>query len=144
GNRRLKLAPSGRVGEAVWSPSGQTLIYLHIPDDTKELISLREYAPGSGADREVAHTSQFARFACNGDASVFAGASRSKASAYLLLLLRVTRRELTLCEHHASDPGMVSPVFPPNSQSIFFVTDRHGRPAIYRVPVEKFVAETGG
>jgi len=54
----------------------------------------------------------------------------------------VTRRELTLCEHHASDPAMVSPVFSPDSQSIFFASDRHGKSAIYRVHVEKFVEET--
>ena len=79
----------------------------------------------------------------NSDASVFAGASRSKASSYILILLRVTRRELALCEHHASDPSLVSVVFAPDSQSIFFVSDRHGKPAIYRVPVERFVEETG-
>lgn len=143
GQKQLKLAP-GRVGEAVWSPSGQTLLYLHIPDDAKALITLREHAPESGADAEVARTSQFATFAPNGDASVFTGASRSKASAYVLLLLRVTRRELTLCEHHASDPAMVSPIFTPDSQSVFFVSDRHGKPAVYRVHVEKFVEETEG
>jgi oligogalacturonide lyase len=61
----------------------------------------------------------------------------------VLILLRVARRELTLCEHHASDPAMVSPVFSPDSQSVFFVSDRHGKSAIYRVHVEKFVEATG-
>jgi oligogalacturonide lyase len=37
---------------------------------------------------------------------------------------------------------MVSPVFSPDSQSIFFASDRHGKSAIYRVHVEKFVEET--
>ena len=41
-------------------------------------------------------------------------------------------------------PAMVSPVFAPNSQSVFFVSDRHGKPAIYGVHVEKFVEETEG
>ena len=143
GEKQLRLEP-GRVGEAVWSPSGATLLYLHIPDDPKALITVREHTPESGADTEVARTSQFATFAPNGDASVFAGASRSKASAYVLLLLRVTRRELTLCEHHASDPSIVSPIFTPDSQSVFFVSDRHGKQAVYRVHVEKFVEETEG
>jgi oligogalacturonide lyase len=73
---------------------------------------------------------------------VFAGASRSKASSYILILLRVTRRELALCEHHASDPSLVSVVFAPDSRNIVFVSDRHGKPALYRVPVQRFVEET--
>jgi oligogalacturonide lyase len=123
-------------------PSGRTFAYLHIPDDPKQLITLRESSPDENTDKELAKTSQFEAFCPNGDSSVFAGASRSRASAYVLILLRVTRRELTLCEHHASDPAMVSPVFPPDSQSVFFVSDRHGKPALYRVHVEKFVEQT--
>ena len=90
----------------------------------------------------IAKTSQFISAAANADASVFAGASRSKASPYVLILLRSVKRELTLCEHRASDPGMVEPVFSPDSQSIFFVSDRHGKAALYRVHVERFVEET--
>lgn len=140
--KQLKLEP-GHTGEALWSPLGQTLLYLHIPDDAKELITLREHTPEDGADRLIARTSQFGSFGPNGDTSVFAGASRSLASAYVVILLRAARRELTLCEHRASDPAMVSPVFSPDSQSIFFVSDRHGKQAIYRVHVDKFVEATG-
>ena len=141
GRKQLKLT-AGTVGEILWAPTGRTLVYLHIPDNPKELITLREMNPDDDTEQQIARTSQFGAFAPNGDASVFAGASRSKASAYIIILLRVTRRELTLCEHRASDPAMVSVVFAPDSQNIFFVSDRHGKPAIYRVPVEKFVEET--
>lgn len=145
GRRPLQPEP-GETGEILWTPSGRSLIYLHIPSNAKELIALREILPdegSAGTDREVARTSQFATVSANGDASVFAGASRSKATAYVLLLLRVTRRELTLCEHRASDPRIVSPVFSPDSQSVFFVSDRHGKSALYRVHVDKFVESTG-
>jgi oligogalacturonide lyase len=142
GKRQLRFEP-GQTGEVLWVPSGRTLIYLHIPDDPKQLVTLRENSPDENSDKQIARTSQFAAVSPNGDASVFAGASRSRASAYVLILLRVTRRELTLCEHHASDPVMVSPVFSPDSQSVFFVSDRHGKSALYRVHVEKFVEETG-
>jgi oligogalacturonide lyase len=143
GKKRLPLAAgSAAPGQALWSPNGKTLLYLNVPDDPKQLIALREISPEDSTDQLVARTSQFGTFAPNGDASVFAGASRSKASAYILILLRVTRRELTLCEHRASDPAIVSVVFAPDSQSIVFVSDRDGKPAIYRVPVEKFVEET--
>lgn len=141
GNRQLKTAP-GMSGEALWIPSGRTFIYLHIPDDPKELITLREHAPDEGADTLLARTSQFISASPNADASVFTGASRSRASAYVLILLRVARRELTLCEHRASDPAMVRPVFSPDSQNVLFVSDRHGKPAIYQVHVARFVEET--
>lgn len=141
GSRDLRIAP-GRTGEVAWIPSGRTLVYLHVPESAKELITLREYAPDDNSDKLLANTSQFASVAPNLDASVFVGASRSKASAYVLLLVRAVRRELALCEHHASDPTMVSPRFSPDSQSVFFVSDRHGKPALYRVHVEKFVEET--
>jgi oligogalacturonide lyase len=139
--KQLKLEP-GETGEILWTPSGRTLVYLHIPNDPKQLITLREHTPDDGTDRELARTSQFEAFASNGDSSVFCGASRSKASAYVLLLLRVTRRELTLCEHKASDPSMVSPMFSPDSQNLHFVSDRHGKTALYRIRVDKFVETT--
>lgn len=141
GARDLRMAP-GQTGEAVWIPSGRTVVYLHVPDNAKELITLREYSPDDNSDKLIARTSQFASVAPNLDASVFVGASRSKASSYVLLLVRAVRRELALCEHHASDPSMVAPMFSPDSQSVFFVSDRHGKPALYRVHVERFVEET--
>jgi oligogalacturonide lyase len=143
GKKKLPIAAaSGAPGEALWSPNGRTLLYLQVPDDPKQLVTLREISPEDSTDQLVSRTSQFGTFAPNADASVFAGASRSRASAYILILLRVTRRELTLCEHRASDPAMVCVVFAPDSQSIVFVSDRHGKAALYRVPVEKFVEET--
>jgi Tol biopolymer transport system component len=141
GKRQLKTEP-GQIGSALWIPSGRTLLYLHIPDDAKELITLREHAPDDGTDKLLAKTSQFISVSPNADASVFTGASRSKATAYVLILLRVVRRELTLCEHRASDPAMVKPLFSPDSQSILFTSDRHGKPALYQVHVAGFVEET--
>jgi oligogalacturonide lyase len=58
------------------------------------------------------------------------------------LLLRTTQRELTMCEHRASNPGVVAPVFSADSQQIFFQSDKQGKPAIYRVHVERFVEKT--
>jgi oligogalacturonide lyase len=115
---------------------------LNYPADRRRLHNIREFVPDTNEDASVADTSQFVGFERNGDASVFAGASGSKASPHVLLLVRAVKRELTLCEHRASDPGMVSPIFSPNSQTVFFVSDRHGKPAIYCMAVEKLVAET--
>ena len=142
-NRWLKLA-AGRVAAANWAPDGKTILYLNIPEDRTQLNAIREYAPDSDSDKLVAKTSQFAHFGFNRDTSVFVGASRNAASPTVLILLRVTRRELTLCEHKASHPETVAPVFAPDSQRIYFQSDRDGNPAIYCVHVEKLVEKTEG
>jgi len=139
--RGLALAP-GRTGPAFWSPDGRTVLYLNIPRESGKLNAIRESDPAAGADRLVATTSQFVHFAPNADASVFVGASGSRASPYILILLRRTRRELTLCEHRASDPERVAPVFSPDSRQVFFQSDRHGKPAIYCLAVERLVEPT--
>jgi oligogalacturonide lyase len=138
-NRKLK---SESCGPALWTPGGRTIVYLHFPESTTELNALRELTPDENSDRLLAKTSQFVSFGENGDASVFVGASRNKNSRTVLLLLRAARREFTLCEHKASDAALVQPIFSPDSQSVFFQSDREGKPAIYRVRVEKLVEET--
>ena len=141
-NRRLKTAPDGKIGPAFWAPNGRTILYLHIPDDKTQLVAIREHTPDENADKMISPTSQFAHFGANSDASVFVGASRNKASPHILILLRVTRRELTLCEHRSTDPLSVAPHFSADSQQVFFQSDRDGRPALYRVQVERFVEKT--
>ena len=141
-NRKLKTAPDGSIGAAMWAPNGRTILYLFIPDDRSKLIAIHEHTPDENLDKPVAPTSQFASFGTNSDATVFVGASRNLASPHVLLLLRVNRRELTLCEHRSSDPLAVAPVFSHDSQGVFFQSDRHGKPALYRVQVERFVEKT--
>lgn len=140
-NRKLKLAP-GRIGNAQWSTDGKTLLYLNIPEDRAQLNAIREYSPDTNSDKLVAKTSQFATFGFNRDSSVFVGASGNKSSPVVLILLRLTRRELTLCEHRASDASAAAPRFSPDSQRIYFQSDREGKPAIYCMHVEKLVEKT--
>jgi oligogalacturonide lyase len=140
-NRKLRL-PDGLVGPARWSPDGRTVVYLHYPADTTQLNALREFTPDENTDKLIGRTSQFVHFGENSDASVFVGASRNRAAPYVLIFLRVTRRELTLCEHSATDPSAVAPAFSPDSQRIYFHSDRDGKPAIYCMRVEKFVENT--
>lgn len=139
---RQVATPEGRVAQAIWSPDGRSLLYLHIPQDRTRLNAIREQDLDSRADRLVAPTSQFARFTCNSNASVFLGASQSKASPNVLLLLRLTKREFTLCEHRAAKPDATDPQFSPNSQRIFFQSDRDGKPAIYMMVVDRLVEKT--
>jgi oligogalacturonide lyase len=140
-NYRLRVA-DGACGMANWSPDGRSVLYLNIPAEPHKLRNIREFIPDTNEDKAVADTTQFAAFERNADASVFVGASGSKASPFVLLLARAVRREFTLCEHRASDPAMVSPVFSPNSQQVFFTSDRDGKPAIYSMQVDKLVEKT--
>jgi oligogalacturonide lyase len=140
-NRKLRVA-EGATGPAFWSADGRSIFYLNYPADPKQLHSIRELVPDTNEERAVASTTQFVGFGGNGDSSVFVGASGSKASPYVLLLVRSVKRELTLCEHHASDPAQVNPVFSPNSQRIFFQSDRDGKMALYAMVVDRLVDET--
>jgi oligogalacturonide lyase len=137
-NKRLcDLKPS--PGAAQWSPDGRSVFYLSAKE---KLITLREVTPDTMQDKLIAPTSQFRSFSRNSDASVFIGAGGSVASPYILILVRAVRRELTLCEHKASDPSTVAPIFSPTSQRIYFESDRHGKSAIYSVVLDKFLEKT--
>ena len=140
-NRQIKVA-DGRVGPANWAPDGKTILYLNLPDDPKILNTIREATPDTNTEKLLAKTSQFSHFGFNHDSSVFVGASRNVGAPYVLLLLRITRREFTICEHKASRPDMAAPIFSPDSQRIYFQSDRHGKPAIYCMHVEKLVEKT--
>jgi oligogalacturonide lyase len=140
-NYRLKLA-DGQTAAVAWNPDGRTALYLNVPADARKLRNIREFTPDTNEDKAVADTTQYACFERNADGSVFVGASGSQASPHVLLLVRAVHREFTLCEHRASNPAMVSPIFSPNSQAVFFGSDQHGKPAIYRIAVDRLVEET--
>ena len=139
-NHKLKLAAGG-VGTPNWSTDGRTLLYLNFPEDKTQLNNLREFTPDSNTDKMIGKTSQFASFGANRDSNVFAGASRNNASPAVLLFLRAAHAERTLCEHK-SRAEWVAPVFSPDSQRVYFQTDRHGKPAIYCMHVERLVEKT--
>lgn len=144
GTGKPVLLAKGRVSFPFWSSSGKSLLFLRdVPSAGGVLSEIHEVAIEGGPDRCVAPTSQFAAFAPNGDASVFVGASRSKAQPTVMLLLRSVKRELTLCEHRASRAASVSPVFSPDSRRVYFESDHEGRPALYSVNVELLVEPTG-
>jgi oligogalacturonide lyase len=142
-NRRLPLAAGG-TPQVRWTAAGRSLLYLNRPGDPRRSTALREFVPEGDADSRIADTTQFSRFHGNSDSSVFIGASGSGASPYLLLLTRAANRELALAEHRSSSASLVNPTFAPNSKFVVFVSDRHGKPAIYWIAVEKLVSETDG
>jgi oligogalacturonide lyase len=140
-NRKLRLA-AGNLGSVLWSGDGRSVVYLNQPEDRKQLNNVREFTPDTNEDQLASTTSQFVTFNHNADTTVFVGASGSKASPYLLLLVRSVKRELTLCQHRASDPRQVTAFFSPNSQRVIFQSDRDGKMAIYSIAVDRLVEET--
>lgn len=139
--RQLKLAP-GKVGPANWAADGKSLLYLSFPADPRQITTIRECVPDTNSDTLVAKTSQYAHFAFNQPDTVFAGACRSAASPTILIMLRSTKRELTMCEHKASHPDMTAPRFSLDSQRLYFESDRDGKPAIYGIHLERFLEKT--
>ncbi|MGB6946433.1 MAG: hypothetical protein WBE37_28815 [Bryobacteraceae bacterium] len=140
-NRKLHIAP-GALPTALWSEDGRTIDYLNIPADRKKLNDIREFTPDTNGDLLVSPTTEYVTFNHNSDTSVFVGASGSKASPYVLLLVRSVKRELALCQHRASDPRQVTLFFSPNSQRVVFQSDRDGKMAIYSIAVDRLVEKT--
>jgi oligogalacturonide lyase len=138
---QLKLT-GAQMGPADWAADGKSLLYLSIPADRMQITTIRECVPDTSSDTFVAKTSQYAQFGFNRPATVFVGACRSAASPTILIMLRSTRRELTMCEHKASDPKMTVPRFSPDTQRLYFQSDRDGKPAIYDLHLERFLEKT--
>ena len=148
GGKPILLA-KGSVSNPCWSPDGQSLLFLRdVVTPGTTLAEIHQVGLDGTAERCVAPTSQFASFSTNFDASVFVGASRSKAQPNVVLLLRSAKRELTLCQHRSSRPAAVSPAFSPDARRVYFQSDEEGKPAIYSVNVELLVEppseNTGG
>ena len=142
-NPRPVLLAQGRVSNPLWSPDGKSLLFLRdVPSNGILLSEIHEAYPDTGLEQRVASTSQFATVAPNADGTVFVGASRSKAQPTVILLLRSAQRELTLCEHRATHPASVAPVFSPDSRRVYFQSDHQGKAALYSVNVESLVEPT--
>ena len=111
----------------------------------------------SGRERTLADCSQFAWMSPNADSSVIVGASRRVAGPNIYLLFPMLRREVTIAGHLSTakpypiagtrrlDPfaAWPEPVLSPDSRWVYFVTDREGKPAIYRMDLSDLVEETG-
>ncbi len=139
-NRRLRTAEPS-TGAYLWDPGRRSLFYLTAPEKAAA-VTIREQFPDTNEDKFTGRTTKYAAFDCNRDSSVFAGASASVASPHILLLFRIVDRELTICEHRCSRAADVRPMFSPNSQHVFFQSDREGKMAIYSIDVHTLVEET--
>jgi oligogalacturonide lyase len=142
GGKAVEIA-QGAIASPVWNTDSQSVLFLReVSGEDAPVTELCEAAiDGSGA-RLVTRTSRFAVFSLNPNGTVFVGASRSKAQPHVMLALRAVHREMTLCEHKSSQPELVRPVFSPNSQRVYFESDRHGKPALYTLSVAQLVEPT--
>ncbi len=142
-SKPVQLA-SGAISNPYWSSDGSTLLFLRaVPQNQVTVATICEVDVQTKSERCPAKTSQFVSFAPNRNDSVLVGASGSKAQPAIVLLLLLTGRELTLCEHRASLPSEAQPAFSPDSRRIFFESDREGKPTIYAVNVDRLVEPTG-
>lgn len=137
------LLAKGRISNPIWSPDGSSLLFLRdVPVNDTFVSEIHAAYPDVATEQRITPTSQFASFAPNGDASVFVGASKSKAQPTVILLLRSPQRELTLCEHKAAHPNAVDPVFSPDSRRVYYQSDHEGKSALYSVNTESLVEPT--
>lgn len=141
GNNRRKLntAP-GELGPVYWTSGARSFHYLSLPE-TRGKESIREFSIDQNEDNLIVETRQFQSFGPNGNSTAFIGARRAPVSPHIVLLLRIGR-ELTLCEHGASEEFPVTVVFSPDSRKIVFGSNRDGQPAIYTMPVDDLVEAT--
>lgn len=167
---RLRLVPLGggeprsltpreggeQVGQAAWSADGSRIYFVHYPDSGFRGASIRSLPAEGGEAAKVSPCSAFAHFSPNLDGSAFVGASKRPSGPNVYVLFTSLQREITLGEHFGSrkaypiagtdrldyDCADPSPVFSPDSQWVYFATDREGKPAVYRMKLDDLVSET--
>jgi oligogalacturonide lyase len=147
GKQRRNVRP--RVGEEqlgpeYWTDDGKLIGYAHYPDAARHRATMRTFDPDTRQEEVLARCTQFWEARGNSDNSAIAGASLSKAGPNVYVLFPATEREQTVCEHASSGkPGSEPrPVFSPDSQWIYFTSDRRGSMAVYRAGVGDLVEKT--
>ena len=133
------------IGPEYWTGDGKLLGYSHYPDQTRRRATLRTFSPDTREEKTLAKCTQFWSAMGNADNSAIVGESRSKAGPNIYVLFPLIEREITVCEHFSSRSGEEvepRPAFSPDSQWIYFTSDREGAPAVYRAGVADWVEKT--
>ena len=152
----LRPDDGGRIERAYWALGGGEARFVHFPDATLRGATIRSITPETGAERRIARCSAFGWLEENADGSAYVGASKRPSGPNIYVLFPSLDREITLCEHGASgkpypiagtealDYSCAAPetAFSHDSQWVYFVSDREGQPAVYRMKVEDLVEST--
>lgn len=134
--------PVEEIGPEYWTGDGKLLGYVHY---FNRKSTARTYNPDTREDTLLGRCTQFWGVMGNADNSALAGESRSKAGPNIYVLFPLVDREITVCEHASSrsSPEVEPrPAFSPDSQWIYFNSDREGAPAVYRAGVADWVEKT--
>lgn len=134
--------PGEEIGPEYWTGDGKLLGYVHY---TGGKSTARTYNPDTREEKTLGRCTQFWGAMGNADNSAIVGESRSKAGPNIYVLFPLTEREITVCEHGSSrsSPEVEPrPAFSPDSQWIYFTSDREGAAAVYRAGVADWVEKT--
>jgi oligogalacturonide lyase len=156
GGAPIRSKKSGRTERGYWAPDGSEVRFVHYPDESLRAATICGLVPETGAERRIAGCSAFGWMHENVDGSALVGASRRPSGPNIYVLFPRLDREITICEHGAS--GKSYPVagsdgtdyecarpetfFSTDSRWVYFVSDRDGKPAVYRMDVEDLVETT--
>lgn len=158
GKQKQSLRPrqgEEELGHEYWTGDGKLIGYVNYPDHSGRKATVRTLNPDTREEQVLAPCTQFWHLMGNPDNSAIVGESRSKAGPNIYVLFPLTQRELTVCEHASSrkpypagagpedlEAVQPRPAFSPDSQLIYFTSDREGMPAVYRTGVADLVEKT--
>ncbi len=145
-----------RLSRECWSRGGSRIRYVHYPDAADRRATIRSLDPDTLEETVDSPCSAFGWFAENADGSAIVGASRRPSGPNLYVLFPRLQREITLCEHLSSrkpypiagtermdhNAALPDPVVSANSEWVYFVTDREGKPALYATQLGDLVEPT--
>jgi oligogalacturonide lyase len=147
GKQKQSLRPKRgeeQLGPEYWTGDGKQIEYAHYVDQNWHKPAVRTLNPDTREEQEVARCTQFWHLRGNADNSAIVGESRSKAGPNIYVLFPEVQREMTICEHASSGKpdAQPRPVFSPDSQWIYFTSDRGGVQSLYRANVADLVEKT--
>lgn len=157
GKKNLRPAiKDERIDREYWSGDGSRVRYVHYPDSTDRHATIRSLDPDTRRETVESPCSAFGWFEENADGSAIIGAGRRLSGPNIYVLFPRLRREITLCEHLSSrkpypvagtdriDPraSLPEPVVSNNSEWMYFITDREGKPTLYGAELGDLVEPT--
>jgi len=150
------IADAESIGREYWTNDGSHVRYVHYPDATGRRATIRSVNPDTLEETVNSTCSAFGWFEENSDGSAMVGASKRLSGPNIYVLFPSLQREITLCEHYSSlkphpiagtdrmDPAasLPDPVVSNNSNWMYFVTDREGKPTLYGMEIGDLVEMT--